>query len=84
MPLSYKKKSLNFIISLLLSKLKDVVYNAILIIIFRFIKIIKYLSIIIKIDVVELAKVFYIKIIYRYKISNKIISDKELIFINNF
>ena len=50
----------------------------------RFIRIIKYLSIIIKIDIAKLAKIFHAKIIYRYDISNKIISDKELIFINNF
>ena len=70
--------------NLFLSKLKSVIYNAILIVINRFIKIIKYLSIIIKINVVELAKVFHAKIIYRYEISNKIISNRELIFINNF
>ena len=32
----------------------------------------------------KLAKVFYIKIIYYYDIFNEIISDRELIFINNF
>ena len=70
--------------SLFLSKLKSVIYNAILIIINRFIKIIKYFLIIIKIDIAKLAKVFHAKIIYRYDISNKIISDRESIFINNF
>ena len=50
----------------------------------RFIKIIRYLSIIIKIDVAKLAKVFHAKIIYRYKISNKVISDRESIFISDF
>ena len=70
--------------NLFLSKFKSVIYNAILVVINRFIKIIRYLSIIIKIDVAELAKVFHAKIIYRYKISNKIISDRELIFINDF
>ena len=69
---------------MLLSKLKSVIYNAILIIINRFIKIIKYFSIIIKIDIAKLAKVFHAKIIYYYDIFNKIISDRELIFINNF
>ena len=75
---------MNFIINLLLSKLKGVVYNAILVVINRFIKIIKYLSIIIKIDVVELAKVFHAEIICYYDISNEIISDRESIFISNF
>ena len=67
-----------------LSKFKSVIYNAILIIINRFIKIIRYLLIIIKIDVAKLAKVFHAKIIYCYEISNKVISDKKSIFINNF
>ena len=69
---------------MLLSKLKGVVYNAILIMIDRFIKIIRYLSIIIKIDVAKLAKIFHAEIIYRYDISNKIISDRESIFISDF
>ena len=50
----------------------------------RFIKIIRYLSIIIKIDAAELAKVFHAEIIYRYDIFNKIVSDRESIFISNF
>ena len=75
---------MNFITSLLLSKLKSVIYNVILVIVNRFIKIIRYLSIIIKIDVAKLAEVFHAKIICRYEISNKIISDRESIFISNF
>ena len=70
--------------SLLSSKLKDVIYNAILIVINRFTKIIRYLSIIIKIDAAKLAKVFHAEIIYRYDISNKIISNRESIFISDF
>ena len=35
-------------------------------------------------NIAKLAKVFHAKIIYRYKIFNEIISDRELIFINNF
>ena len=70
--------------SLLLNKFKDVIYNVILIIINRFIKIIKYLFIKITIDIVTLMKMFYNKIIYRYNILNDIINDRGFIFINNF
>ena len=70
--------------SLLLNKLKSVIYNVILMIINRFIKMIKYLFIKIIIDVVTLTKVFYNKIIYRYNILNDIINDRDFIFINNF
>ena len=59
-------------------------YNVILIIINRFIKIIKYLFIKIIIDVVTLTKVFYNEIIYRYNILNDIVNDRDFIFINNF
>ena len=70
--------------NLLLSKFKGVVYNVILIIINRFIKMIKYLFVKITIDVVTLMKVFYNKIIYRYNILNDIVNDRNFIFINNF
>ena len=75
---------MNFVISLLLSKFKNVIYNVILIIINRFIKIIKYLFIKITIDIVTLTKMFYNKIIYRYNILNDIVNDRDFIFINNF
>ena len=66
---------MNFIINLLLSKFKNIIYNVILIIINRFIKIIKYLSMKIIIDVIMLTKVFYNKIIYYYNILNDIVND---------
>ena len=70
--------------SLLLSKFKNVIYNDILIIMNRFIKMIKYLFIKITIDIVTLTKIFYNKIIYRYNILNDIVNDRDFIFINNF
>ena len=50
----------------------------------RYIKIIRYISIIIKINVAELTKIFYSNIIYRYDISYKIVSDRDSIFISAF
>ena len=75
---------MDFITSLLSSKLKGVIYNAILVVMNRFTKMIRYFPIIIKIDAVELAEVFHAKIICRYDISNEIISDRESIFISDF
>ena len=66
---------MNFVMNLLLNKLKDVIYNVILIIMNRFIKMIKYLFIKITIDIVTLTKVFHNKIIYRYNMLNDIIND---------
>ena len=70
--------------SLLSSKFKNVIYNVILMIINRFIKMIKYLFIIITIDVITLTKMFYNKIICRYNILNDIINNRNFIFINSF
>ena len=70
--------------NLLLNKFKDVIYNVILIIMNRFIKMIKYLFIKITIDVVTLTKVFYNKIICYYNILNDIVNNRDFIFINNF
>ena len=75
---------MNFIIDLSFNKRRDVVYDSILMIINRCIKIIKYISITIKIDVVTLTKVFYEKIIFRFDISSDIMSDKNSVFMNAF
>ena len=69
---------MNFVTNLLLNKFKNVIYNAILIIINQFIKIVKYLFIKITIDVAILTKVFYNKIIYHYNILNDIVNDLKL------
>ena len=55
-----------------------------LMIVDRYIKIIKYISIIKKIDVVELTKVFFEKIVLRFDMSDKIVSDKDFMFTNEF
>ena len=75
---------MNFVMGLFLNKSKNVVYNVILIIMNRFIKMIKYLFVKITIDVVTLTKVFYNEIIYRYDILNDIVNDRDFIFINSF
>ena len=47
-------------------------------------KMIKYLSMIIKIDVAKLIKLFFEKIVLRFDISADIISDRNSLFINAF
>ena len=75
---------MNFITKLFSSKKRDVVYDSILIIINRYIKMIKYILIIKKIDVAKLTKMFFKKIVLRFNISNKIVNDKKFMFINAF
>ena len=55
---------MNFIIDLSLSKRNKVVYNLIFVIIDKYTKIIKYLSINIKIDILKLTNMFFKKIVY--------------------
>ena len=75
---------MNFIIDLPSSKREKVVYDAILVIVDKCTKITKYLSMIIKIDVAELKKLFFEKIVLRFDISASIINDKNFLFINVF
>ena len=75
---------MNFIIDLSLSKHEDVVYNAILVIVDKCTKMIKYLSMIIKIDVAKLTKLFFEQIILRFDMSADIVNNKNFLFINAF
>ena len=81
---SWKEIIMNFIMKLSSNKKRDVVYDSILMIINRYIKMIKYISIIKKIDVTKLTKVFFEKIVLCFDMSNKIMNDKEFVFTNAF
>ena len=80
----WKEIFMNFIIDFSSSKREDVVYDAILVIVNKCTKIIKYLSMIIKIDAAKLTKLFFEKIVLRFDISADIINDKSSLFINAF
>ena len=82
--ISWKEIFINFIIDLSLSKRENVVYNAILVIVDKYTKMIKYLSMIIKIDAAKLTKLFFEKIVLRFKISADIVNNKDFLFINVF
>ena len=75
---------MNFVIELSSSKKRDVVYDLILMIIDRYIKMIKYILIIKKIDVAKLTKMFFEKIVLCFDMSNEIVNDKSFMFINEF
>ena len=75
---------MNFIIDLLFSKRRDVVYDSILMIMNRCIKMIKYIFVTIKIDVVTLAKIFYEKILMRFDTTTNIVNVKSFVFISAF
>ena len=75
---------MNFIIKLSFNKYKNIVYNIILVMINRYIKMIKYLFMFIIIDAAALTELFFIKIIYRYDMSYNIINNRGFVFINVF
>ena len=75
---------MNFIINLLLNKRKNYVYDSIFVIINKYIKMMRYLSIIKKINIMKLLDLFYKKIILKFDIFNDIIINREFIFTNTF
>ncbi len=75
---------MNFVTSLLLNKRREVVYNLIFVIINRCTKMIKYISVTTRIDVIKLTKVFFEKIILRFNMLTNIISNRDSVFINAF
>ena len=75
---------MNFIIDLFFNKRRDVVHNSIFVIMNRYIKMIKYIFVTIKIDVVTLTKIFYKRIFFSFDTSTNIMNDKNFVFINTF
>ena len=82
--ISWKEIIMNFVTSLSSNKRREVVYDSIFVIIDRCIKMIQYIFVIKKIDVAQLTKVFFEKIVLRFDMSNEIVSDKDSIFTSAF
>ena len=75
---------MNFVVDLPSSKRDKIVYDSIFMIVDKCTKMIKYLSIIIKIDVAKLTNVFFEKIVLYFDMSTNIVNDKNILFINVF
>ena len=75
---------MNFVIELSFNKYKSVVYDVILVMINRYIKMIKYLFVFIIIDVAALTKLFFVEIVCRYDMSYNIVNDRGFVFTNVF
>jgi len=60
------------------------VYNLVFVIVDCCTKIIRYIFVIIRIDVAKLAKIFLNKIVLRFETLINIISDKEFVFTSVF
>jgi len=68
----------------LLNKYYKVVYNSIFIIVDCYTKIIRYIFVIIKIDIAKLAKVFFDKIVLCFETLISIVNNKRFVFTNIF
>ena len=75
---------MNFITNLSSSKYKYYVYDVILVIVNRYIKIIVYISTIKKINAIELEKLLIQKVFLKFDALEDIVIDREFIFISEF
>jgi len=66
------------------NKYYKVIYNLIFVIVDCYTKIIKYIFIITRINIIKLAKVFFNKIVLYFETLASIVSNKEFIFISVF
>ena len=75
---------MNFVIGLSFNKYKSVVYDVILVMINRYIKMIKYLPVSTTIDAAALTELFFIEIVYRYDMPYDIINNRSSVFTSAF
>jgi len=80
----WKEIIMNMITDLSSCKWDNSVYNAILMIVNCYIKMTKYISMSKTLIAVELANIFFEKIVCWYDIFKEIVSDRDSIFINNY
>ena len=81
---SWKKITMDFITNLSLSRRRDCVYDAILIIVDRYIKIMRYLSITKKINVFDLEQLLIKEIFLRFDSSEDIVTNRDSVFTSAF
>ena len=75
---------MNFIVDLSSNKRENVIYDVIFVIINKCTKMIKYLLMIIKIDVAKLTKLFFEKIVLYFDMLTNIVNNKKFLFIIAF
>jgi hypothetical protein len=71
---------MNFITNLSSSKRSDDVYDSVLVIVNRYIKMTLYISVTKKIIVVELTKIIFDHVMLKYDASKDVVSDREFVF----
>ena len=81
---SWKKITMNFITNLSSSRRRDCVYDAILIIVDKYIKIMRYLLITKKINVFDLEQLLIKEIFLRFDSSEDIVTNRDSMFTSAF
>jgi hypothetical protein len=71
---------MNFITNLSSSKRSNDVYDCVLVIINRYIKMTFYISVTKKITIVELAEIIFDHVMFKYDVSKDVVSNKEFVF----
>jgi hypothetical protein len=79
---SWKKIIMNFITNFSLSKRSNDVYDFVLVIINCYIKMTFYISVTKKITIVELTKIIFDHVMFKYDVSKDVVSNKEFVFTN--
>jgi hypothetical protein len=75
---------MNFITNLSFNKRLNDVYDFVFMIINRYIKITFYIFVTKKITIVELTKIIFDHVMFKYDVSKSIISNKEFVFTNAY
>ncbi len=77
---SWQKIIMNFITNFSLNKRLNDVYNSVLVIINHYIKMTFYISVTKKITIVELKKIIFNHVMFKYDASKDVVSNKEFVF----
>jgi len=81
---SWEEVTMNMITGLPSSKRSDSVYDAILVVVDRYIKMAQYISISKTLTAMQLADIFFEKIVCRYRTPKEIVSDRGSIFTSSY
>jgi hypothetical protein len=81
---SWQKIIMNFITNLSFNKRSNDVYDFVLVIINRYIKMTFYIFVTKKIIAIELTKIIFDQMMFKYDASKKIVSNKEFVFMSAY
>ncbi len=81
---SWQEIIMNFITNFSLNKRSNDVYDFVLVIINRYIKMTFYIFVTKKITIVELTKIIFDHVMFKYDVSKNVVSNKEFVFMSAY